>query len=124
MKLHVLKRGLALRKRAPALLAEGAYLPLPVEGPEAASVIAFARRLAEDWVVAVAPCRPLRLTAGSDRPEVATAVWGDSALVLPTLAGGCFVNNLTGEALGGGGRIPLATLLGRFPVALITAVPP
>ena len=124
MKLHVLKQGLALRRRASALLAEGEYLPLPVEGPEAASVIAFARRLAEDWVVAVAPCRPLQLTAGSDRPEVSPAAWRDSALVLPTLADGCFVNILTGEALGDGGRIPLATLLGRFPVALITAVPP
>jgi maltooligosyltrehalose synthase len=66
----------------------------------------------------------LRLTAGNDRPEVPPAAWRDSALVLPTIAAGCFVNSLTGEELGNGGRIPLATLLGQFPVALITAVPP
>jgi (1->4)-alpha-D-glucan 1-alpha-D-glucosylmutase len=123
MKLHVLKHGLALRQRAPALLAEGEYLPLPVEGPEEASVIAFSRRRGEDWVMAVAPCRPLRLTAGSDRPQVPGANWRGTALVLPTLAAGRLVNLLTGEDLGAGGRVPLATLLGRFPVALIATVP-
>jgi len=124
MKLHVVKRGLAMRRHAPALLAEGDYLPLVVEGPEEASVIAFSRRLGESWAVAVAPCRPLRLTAGSDRPEVPPANWRDSAVVLPTLAAGSFVNVLTGETLGPGGRVPLASLLHKFPVALIAAVAP
>ena len=124
MKLHVVKQGLAMRRHAPALLAEGDYLPLVAEGPEEASVIAFSRRLGESWAVAVAPCRPLRLTAGSDRPEVPPANWRDSAVVLPTLAAGSFVNVLTGETLGLGGRVPLAALLRKFPVALIAAVPP
>src|SRR5262249_31060662 len=122
--LHVLRRGLALRRHSPALLAEGEYLPLAVEGPEEANVIAFSRRSGEDWAVAVAPCRPLRLTAGSDRPEVPPAHWHDSAVVLPTLATGSFVNLFTGEHVGMGGPIPLARLLGKFPVALIATAAP
>jgi maltooligosyltrehalose synthase len=66
----------------------------------------------------------LRLTAGSDRPEVPPANWRDSAVVLPTLAAGSFVNVLTGETLGPGGRVPLASLLHKFPVALIAAIAP
>src|SRR5262245_8830921 len=123
MKLHLLRCGLTLRQRAPALLAEGEYLPLAVEGPEQASVVAFARRLGEDWAIAVAPCRTLRLTAGNDRPEVPRSCWRDTAAVLPTLAGASFVNHLTGEDLGTGGCIPLADLLQQFPVALVSTVP-
>jgi (1->4)-alpha-D-glucan 1-alpha-D-glucosylmutase len=124
MKLHLLRCGLALRQRAPALMAEGEYLPLPVEGPEQESVVAFARRSGEDWTIAVAPCRTLRLTAGNDRPEIPGHRWHDTAIVLPTLAGASFVNELTGEVLGPGGRIPLADLLDKFPVALVSTVTP
>jgi (1->4)-alpha-D-glucan 1-alpha-D-glucosylmutase len=123
MKLHLLRSGLALRQRAPALMAEGEYLPLIVEGSEEASVIAFARRSGDDWAVAVAPCRAVRLTAGSDSPEVPASRWRDTAVVLPTLAGSSFVNHLTGENLASGGRVPLAALLDRFPVALASTVP-
>jgi (1->4)-alpha-D-glucan 1-alpha-D-glucosylmutase len=124
MKLHLLRCGLALRHRARALMAEGEYLPLTVEGPEQESVVAFARTAGEDWAIAVAPCRTLRLTAGNDRPVVPRSRWHDTAVVLPTLAGARFVNHLTGETLGTGGRVPLAGLLDRFPVALVSTVPP
>jgi (1->4)-alpha-D-glucan 1-alpha-D-glucosylmutase len=124
MKLHLLRCGLTLRRRAPALMAEGEYLPLAVEGPEQASVVAFARRLGEHWAIAVAPCRTLRLTAGHDRPAIPGSRWHDTAIVLPTLAGASFVNHLTGEALGAGGRVPLAALLDKFPVALVSTVQP
>jgi (1->4)-alpha-D-glucan 1-alpha-D-glucosylmutase len=124
LKLHLLRCGLSLRQRAPALLAEGAYLPLAVEGPEQASIVAFARNAGDDWTVAVAPCRTLRLTAGNDRPAIPRERWHDTAVVLPTLAGASFVNHLTGEALGAGGRIAVAELLDKFPVALVSTVPP
>jgi maltooligosyltrehalose synthase len=64
------------------------------------------------------------LTAGNDRPEIPRSRWRDTAIVLPTLAGKSFVNHLTGEDLGTGGRIPLADLLDEFPVALVSTVSP
>ena len=85
----------------PALLAERGVSPaLTVEGPAAASVIAFARRLADDWVDRGRPCAALRLLGGADRPRIPPANWQDTAVVLPpSPARARFVNLLTGEEI-------------------------
>ncbi|CAN5607795.1 malto-oligosyltrehalose synthase [soil metagenome] len=56
VKLALIAALLDLRSRKPGLFAQGAYLPLAAEGPEAASLCAFMREAGEDrLLVAVAP---------------------------------------------------------------------
>jgi len=45
--------------------------------------------------------------------------WGESVLSLPENLRGAFVNVLTGEKHSLQGKLALARLLGRFPVALL-----
>ncbi|MFP3243409.1 MAG: malto-oligosyltrehalose synthase [Paraburkholderia sp.] len=84
VKLAIVQRLLALRAHLPALLSEGAYLPLAVKGKQAAHVVAFARRHANAWAVVIAT----RLAAGlldegSDLPLVDAAQWDDTAVEIP-----------------------------------------
>jgi (1->4)-alpha-D-glucan 1-alpha-D-glucosylmutase len=84
VKLAVVQRLLALRAHLPALLSEGAYLPLAVRGKHAAHVVAFARRHANAWaVIVVAHLAAGLLDAGSDLPLVDAAQWGDTAVEVP-----------------------------------------
>ncbi|TDD16688.1 malto-oligosyltrehalose synthase [Nonomuraea diastatica] len=102
----VTTQGLRLRRR---LGGAGAYLPLPAEGRAAEHVIAFARGGEGSGelprAVAVATRLPVRLAATG---------WGATTLTLPT---GTWRDLLTGVRHTG--RIPLAHLLGQYPVALL-----
>jgi len=71
---------------------DGAYRPLPVTGPAADHVIAFAR---DERVVTVAPRLPIGLAGAGG--------WQDTAVVLPW-----------------SGAVAVADLLADFPVALVT----
>jgi len=104
-KLLVTTRALHLRRRRPDLFGpKGDYRPVPASGNHAHRVVAFSRGGA---VVTVAP----RLVMG-----LATA-WGDTALELPP---GRWRSELTGEEWSQG-RVAVADLLGRFPVALLSS---
>jgi (1->4)-alpha-D-glucan 1-alpha-D-glucosylmutase len=109
MKLWVTYKGLALRKQHREMFARGDYLALDVMGTCAAHVVAFARRLGEQWAVVVAPRWTSRL-----------GDWGDTAIALPGGAPSEWVDALTG-------LIPaswrLADLLREFPVALLSSAP-
>ncbi|MEW1847842.1 malto-oligosyltrehalose synthase, partial [Nonomuraea angiospora] len=80
------------------------YRPLWAEGPAASHVIAFARG-ERPQAVAVATRLPVRL---------ARCGWGSTSLTLP---GGTWRDLLTGGLYTG--RIPLAHLLGQYPVSLL-----
>jgi (1->4)-alpha-D-glucan 1-alpha-D-glucosylmutase len=109
VKLHVTRCGLRLRRRLPELFAEGAYLPVAAAGEHAGRVVALARAGRGGWVAAAVP----RLAAG-------IAGWGDTVLHLPAGAPTRWRNVFTEERLEGR-EVPLATLLGRLPVALLHA---
>ena len=114
-KLHLLRCGLALRHRARAPDGRGRVSAAHRRGPEQESVVAFAGTAGEDWAIAVAPCRTLRLTAGNDRPVVPRSRWHDTAAVLPTPTGARFVNRLTGETRGTDGRVRSPACSTDFP---------
>ncbi|MEV5326094.1 malto-oligosyltrehalose synthase [Nonomuraea sp. NPDC052634] len=101
-KLLVTTQALRLRRR---LGGEAAYLPLRAEGERAGHVIAFARG-DRPRAVAVATRLPVRLAAAGG--------WGATTLTLPS---GTWRDLLTGCLHTG--RIPLAHLLGQYPVALL-----
>jgi (1->4)-alpha-D-glucan 1-alpha-D-glucosylmutase len=106
-KLLVTARALRLRRDQPSLFT--GYRPLHAEGPAADHVLAFARGRGLD-LVAVATRLPIGLTAAGG--------WRDTTLPLPA-GPGTWTDLLTGRAVTD--LFPrLATLLDRYPVALLT----
>ena len=124
IKALVTARGLALRKRAPALFTKGAYVPLAVTGALADHVVAFARTDETGHAaIAIAPRLTLTLLDGARAPVVSGERWADTAVTLPEgLAARHFRNVLTDERLAGGETLPLAAMLDILPVALLEAV--
>ena len=120
-KLHVTHRLLSLRRSDPDLFDRAPYTPLPVHGPQQHHAVAFSRRGGDRWMVTVVP-RLVVALAGPGRLPVGSALWGDTAVRLPSGAPGVLRNVLTGttvEVLGRG--LPLARALASFPVAVLIA---
>jgi (1->4)-alpha-D-glucan 1-alpha-D-glucosylmutase len=121
IKLWLTHRGLTLRRERPDLFADGDYHPLDASGPGATSVVAFARRLGRQSVVAVASRLIVRLTDNPARPPIGD-VWGDTALDLSGLTRGRYRDALTGRTLSLATSAPLRDLLADLPVALLERV--
>jgi (1->4)-alpha-D-glucan 1-alpha-D-glucosylmutase len=124
IKLFTIAEALALRRIVPALFTRGAYLPLEVRGTFAGNVCAFARRLDSAAALVVTP----RLVAGLvKKPGAAPTgrdVWTDTEVRLPVeLSSLRWRNVYTGEGLTptSEGLLPVAEILGVFPVALLAA---
>lgn len=122
IKLLVTWRGLALRRRRSELFRNGAYLRLEATGARSRHVVAFARRLEDEWVAAVAPRLPVGLAPAGSFP-VGESAWKDTALSLPDGDGPeRWRDVLTGREFETGGsaaRLDLAGVLARLPVALL-----
>jgi (1->4)-alpha-D-glucan 1-alpha-D-glucosylmutase len=134
MKQAVIARTLAFRTRAPGLFAHGTYHPLPVQGPCAEHVLAFARmhegRAAIVVVTRLAAGLP-GLAPGLDsetngKPNVLPSAWEGTAIAVPRHLHGRRVS----DALGGhdaaafqhggiAGLMPLTDVLHALPVALL-----
>jgi (1->4)-alpha-D-glucan 1-alpha-D-glucosylmutase len=121
VKQAILARSLALRAARPAIFATGEHVPLTIEGPLAAHVLAFARVHRDGAVLAVVTRLPARLLHGSALPLVPPEEWGGTELVLPRVVGESrWRNALTGTVPGiAGDRLPLSDVLARLPVALL-----
>jgi (1->4)-alpha-D-glucan 1-alpha-D-glucosylmutase len=105
----VITRILALRRRRPAAFGTSAgYVPLNISGPQPTGALAFART-ADD--------RPVVVTIVGIR-SVGAKDWEDTTIVLPE---GNWHDRLAddSEVIAGGTHVPLATWLGRFPVAVL-----
>jgi len=100
-KLLVVSRTLRLRRDRPDLFTR--YRPLQAVGAASEHVVAFDR----GGAIAVATRLPVGLAARGG--------WGETALLLPA---GTWRDAFTGEVVSGGAT-PLATLLSRYPVALL-----
>ena len=102
-KLHVLHEGLRLRRERPEWFgAEADYVPVLLTGAKSEHAVAFLRG---ECVMTVAPLYTQTL-AGN---------WAETKIAVPR---GKWRNRLTGEQVAGG-DVPLQTLLGEFPVALL-----
>jgi (1->4)-alpha-D-glucan 1-alpha-D-glucosylmutase len=121
VKQAVLHRALALRQARPLVFAEGDYLPLTVEGPRAAHVLAFVRRHRSGCVIGIVTRLPAALLGEAALPLVPAAEWGGTDLVLPpSSAARAWREVLTGTGLtASNDRLPVAEVLSRLPVALL-----
>ncbi|MEX2099876.1 MAG: malto-oligosyltrehalose synthase [Acidimicrobiia bacterium] len=119
LKAFVLARGLQVRRAHPALFVGGDYEPLQSEGERAGHVVAFARRDEVTSAILAVPRQPGALLDGADgafwQPD-----WRDTTLHLPQhLEETAWRDAFTGTRIEPGARLPLAHVLGDFPVALL-----
>lgn len=105
-KLLVTSRVLRMRRDRPELFTR--YLPVEVLGTASGHAIAFDR----GGAVAVATRLPVGLASRGG--------WGDTRILIP---GGVWIDALTNRVYPGG-ELPLADLLERYPVALLTRETP
>jgi (1->4)-alpha-D-glucan 1-alpha-D-glucosylmutase len=111
---------LNFRRRHADLFKFGEYVPLEVTGPTADHVCAFARIHEGAMVVVVAPRLVLPLQS-ADRPIWHADAWKDTVLALPASAGE-WQDLFTGARLPTSQTaVPLGSLLGDFPVAVLFA---
>ncbi|WP_309394051.1 malto-oligosyltrehalose synthase [Chelatococcus sambhunathii] len=109
------------RARRPRLFAEGEYLPLAVEGPDADSIIAFARTLETDAVVIVAVLRPTRALAAHDGMTVVTRLLHENSIALPqSLAAAQLTDRLTAREISVKPLMKLETFL-SLPIGVLTS---
>lgn len=115
-KLHVIKKGLEVRRKFPALFQDGKYAPLYADGGREENIVAFSLSDSARSVIAVAPRLFARLMDGGDVAPLGAKAWGEARLPLE----GEYVNVLTGERHESrAGHVSVAQLLATLPVALL-----
>lgn len=112
-KLFVTWKSLTCRRQNFSLFTEGRYIPLQVTGQDIVTV-AFARNHGENWALVIVPLRIKE--QHHDPANIVT----DDEIILPENAPGRWRNIFTGETVQAQGRMPLATCIERFSVALFT----
>jgi (1->4)-alpha-D-glucan 1-alpha-D-glucosylmutase len=111
-KLFISYRLLELRRRYPALFAEGDYQPIEVEGERSTHICAFARNRGDETIVVAVP-RLVRQLYGIGQ----TADWGATEIIVSPRGG--WQDVLTGRKMKGRDRIRASELLGDFPVSVL-----
>ncbi|HEX6691406.1 MAG TPA: malto-oligosyltrehalose synthase, partial [Burkholderiales bacterium] len=114
-KLHIIRKGLELRRRLPQLFHGARYTPLYADAGMDEKICAFSLSDQKDCMVAVAP-RLFASMLGNDLYPMGEKIWRESRLVLPE---GEFTDALTGRRIAGGSQ-RVADLLADFPVALLS----
>ena len=77
-KLHVIRKGLELRKKYPALFHGAKYTPLYADGGREENIVAFALSDGARRVIAVAPRLFTRLMEAGDVAPLGAKAWGDA----------------------------------------------
>jgi (1->4)-alpha-D-glucan 1-alpha-D-glucosylmutase len=126
IKLYLTWKAARFRRAEKELFEQGRYLRLPATGNAAANVCAFARCTRNQWALSITP-RFFSLLVDPGDPPLGHDVWGSTGLLLPRESPRTWKNMLTGERVKVKGnrehqsRLPLASALSSFPVALLYA---
>ena len=121
IKQRLIARVLAARKKAPALFADGDYLPLQPAGPLARHLVAFARVLRGAVAVSVFCRHPARLLGSESSITIAPERWQDTRIVLPAaIRAAQFIDVVSGEPKSASGTaFDAAHILADMPVTLL-----
>ena len=128
IKLYVTMAALHFRRSHAVLFRNGEYVPVHGMGENRDYLCAFARRHADQSVVAVIPSRIVHLLSDAMKPPLGSAVWGETWIGLPFDQPKSRYRNiftqevLTSITVDGQPAISLASVLGKFPVALLERV--
>ena len=125
-KMYVIAGTLRFREEWREVFEQGAYLPLEIAGDQEMHLCAFARKLGEKVVIAVAPRHYLKLMGGKRDLPLGPEVWGETVIKLPAeIPGGQFENLFTRETVVAGPEenvLKVADLLRSWPVALLRRI--
>jgi (1->4)-alpha-D-glucan 1-alpha-D-glucosylmutase len=129
IKLLITTCGMRFRREHPALMLDGAYTALDVEGVGADHVVAFARHNDSGTALVVVPRLVAALVTEEQPLPIGPDVWGTSQIVLPAVGRATrYRHILTGESCEPTGsyqsHLPVATALRNCPVALLWAPAP
>ncbi|MFA5514715.1 MAG: malto-oligosyltrehalose synthase [Desulfuromonadales bacterium] len=116
LKLFLIQRTLAFRRRHAEIFQQGVYQPVSAEGKHARHLFAFARSHAGQWAVTVVP-RLLSTTVEPGAYPLGVDFWQDTTLHLPTA--GIWHETISGGSWKGE-RILVGECLRHFPVAVLT----
>ncbi len=75
LKMHLLHRGLLLRRELPVLFEKGEYLPLKIQGKAVGKMLAFARHFDKKWILVIVPLRAYFFSNEN--------TWKDTQLLMP-----------------------------------------
>jgi (1->4)-alpha-D-glucan 1-alpha-D-glucosylmutase len=120
-KLWIIWRALQLRAREPDLFARGEYVPLAASGARGEHVVAFARRLGDVGLIAVAGRLWASLGLPPGMPPLGKDLWQDTAVDLAPLGEirePLDALSLTAPPMAGG-TLRLADAFAQFPGALV-----
>jgi (1->4)-alpha-D-glucan 1-alpha-D-glucosylmutase len=124
VKQFLIQKGLCCRRDDSEVFSNGEYIPVEAVGPSAHNLIAFARHSGMAWIIAVVPRFPPMISKQAGlRPG--KDWFTDTDLTFPGTAPRRWSNLLTREKVEvpGSGHVPIAAILNRFPVALLSALP-
>ncbi len=124
IKQALIRRTLALRRRAPGLFAEGSYRPVEVEGRSRESVVAFIRQAGDDWLLVAVPRLALQAIAKEGDLAFRPDAWSQTSLGLVGDLGKPAHDVLRGCSMDLESRPRLDRLWSAFPVALLSSISP
>ncbi len=112
---------LAYRRRAAGLFANGSYTKLRLDGKLADHAVAFARVHEGRAMVTIVSRLAARLDGLIEAPLVTRSGWQGTAIILPRNLVGRRISDILGgpDFAGNSGRLLLADLLAKLPVALL-----
>lgn len=124
LKQTLVHRALNMRARLPDLFMHGTYVPLEVEGPAAAHVMAFTRQFEDTAAITIVSRFPARImNSKSPAPVIPEAAWRDTVLILPAALSAKKMHRWTDVFTGveheTGMRLDIGEALRRLPVALL-----
>ena len=128
IKLYVTMAALHFRRAHASLFRNGEYMPVHGIGENRDYMCAFARRYEDESVIAVIPSRIVHLLPDAMKLPLGSAVWRKTWIALPfdqpnSRYHNIFTNELvTSTMVDGQPAIPLATVLGKFPVAMLERI--
>jgi (1->4)-alpha-D-glucan 1-alpha-D-glucosylmutase len=123
VKQAVIARALAVRNAWPEVFAEGQYVRLSVEGPQAEHVLAFVRSHGDRHSLTVVTRLSATLLDDRRIPLVTAERWADTAVMLPPALSAAQWRDALGsaEVAARDGQVPVGALLADLPVGLFSA---
>jgi (1->4)-alpha-D-glucan 1-alpha-D-glucosylmutase len=124
VKQALIARTLAARQHRPTLFARGHYMPLEVEGPRAAHVIAFARREGRESMITIVSRQSFALLPPGDGILIPPVTWEGTSVPLPAGLAGRYQDVVWGAPRElSANRLLLGEALAALPVALLVSNP-
>ena len=126
IKLFVTWKALHSRKEYPEIFQLGDYQPLQVRGDKAKHLVAFARCHAGRMAVVAAPRLCAQLLGENGSTPADPSLWNDTSVEVPAAGNAALQNVFTGDTVqipksGAPTWLPVASVLGGFPVGLLIA---